>query len=256
MSDTFQAFPFPRERGVTVDGGRIASWKHPIYALIEIDVTKPRRLIREHKERTGESLSFTAFIITCLGKAVDADRRVQAYRDWRNRLIVFDDVDVNTMIEIEMPGRKMVLPHFVRAANKRTLREIHDEIRTVQTQPKTTREFGVRWFVYLPQFARDIFYWFVFRNPSWLKKTFCTVGLTSVGMFGMGGGWAIPFLTHTLDIAVGGIANKPALVDGRIESHEYLCLTICFDHDIVDGAPATRFAARFKELIESGYGLN
>jgi pyruvate/2-oxoglutarate dehydrogenase complex dihydrolipoamide acyltransferase (E2) component len=28
-----------------------------------------------------------------------------------------------------------------------------------------------------------------------------------------------------------------------------------FDHDMVDGAPATRFAARFKELIESAYGL-
>lgn len=255
MSDTFQVRPFPRERGVTIDGGRIASWKHPIYALVEVDVTKPRQLIRAHKERTGESLSFTAFIIACLGKAVDADRSVQAYRDWRNRLIVFDDVDVNTMIEMEFEGRKIVLPHFVRAANKRTMREIHDEIRAVQTQPRHTREFGLRWFVNLPQFARDIFYGFVFRNPQWLKKTFCTVGLTSVGMFGMGGGWAIPFLTHTLDIAVGGIATKPTLVDGRVEPHEYLCLTICFDHDIVDGAPATRFAARFKAPIENGDGL-
>ncbi len=28
------------------------------------------------------------------------------------------------------------------------------------------------------------------------------------------------------------------------------------DHDIVDGAPAARFAQRLKELIESGYGLH
>ena len=27
------------------------------------------------------------------------------------------------------------------------------------------------------------------------------------------------------------------------------------DHDIVDGAPAARFTARLKELIESGFGL-
>lgn len=172
MSDQFQVFPFPRERGVTVDGGRITSWKHPIYALVEIDVTKPRQLIREHKQRTGESLSFTAFIIACLGKAVDADRQVQAYRDWRNRLIVFDDVDVNTMIEIEMDGRKMVLPHFVRAANKRTFREIHDEIRAAQTQPQTTREFGVRWFVHLPQFARDIFLLVCFSQSLLAQKNF------------------------------------------------------------------------------------
>ncbi len=34
-----------------------------------------------------------------------------------------------------------------------------------------------------------------------------------------------------------------------------LCLTVCFDHDIIDGAPAARFVTRLKELIESGFGL-
>jgi hypothetical protein len=34
-----------------------------------------------------------------------------------------------------------------------------------------------------------------------------------------------------------------------------LCLTVVFDHDIVDGDPATRFARRPVELIESGSGL-
>ncbi len=30
---------------------------------------------------------------------------------------------------------------------------------------------------------------------------------------------------------------------------------ISFDHDIIDGAPATRFSQRLKDLIERGYGL-
>jgi pyruvate/2-oxoglutarate dehydrogenase complex dihydrolipoamide acyltransferase (E2) component len=29
-----------------------------------------------------------------------------------------------------------------------------------------------------------------------------------------------------------------------------------FDHDVVDGAPATRFVRRLMELIESGAGLD
>ena len=74
-------------------------------------------------------------------------------------------------------------------------------------------------------------------------------------MFGKGGGWAVPFGVHTLDIALGGINEKPGVVDGRIEIREYLCLTLMFDHDVVDGAPAARFTQRFKELIEDGYGL-
>ena len=45
------------------------------------------------------------------------------------------------------------------------------------------------------------------------------------------------------------------MVEGIVEPREILNLTVTFDHDIVDGAPATRFVKRLVELIESGYGL-
>jgi pyruvate/2-oxoglutarate dehydrogenase complex dihydrolipoamide acyltransferase (E2) component len=48
---------------------------------------------------------------------------------------------------------------------------------------------------------------------------------------------------------------KPVVVDGRIEPRELLNLTVLFDHNVIDGAPATRFTRRLVELIESGYGL-
>jgi len=54
---------------------------------------------------------------------------------------------------------------------------------------------------------------------------------------------------------VGGISAKPAVVDGRVVTREYLSLTVDFDHDIVDGAPAARFVQHLKELIERGDGL-
>jgi pyruvate/2-oxoglutarate dehydrogenase complex dihydrolipoamide acyltransferase (E2) component len=79
--------------------------------------------------------------------------------------------------------------------------------------------------------------------------------MTSVGMFGNGNGWAIPFGVHTLDIALGGIVEKPGVIDGCIEIRDYLCLTISFDHDIIDGAPAARFTTRLSELIAGGFGL-
>jgi pyruvate/2-oxoglutarate dehydrogenase complex dihydrolipoamide acyltransferase (E2) component len=60
---------------------------------------------------------------------------------------------------------------------------------------------------------------------------------------------------HTLQISLGGIARKPGVVEDRMEIREYLSVTISFDHDIVDGAPAARFAQRLKTLVESGYGL-
>ncbi len=56
-------------------------------------------------------------------------------------------------------------------------------------------------------------------------------------------------------MTVGGIGEKPGIVDGHIAIRDYLSLTISFDHAVINGAPAARFTERLKELIESAYGL-
>jgi pyruvate/2-oxoglutarate dehydrogenase complex dihydrolipoamide acyltransferase (E2) component len=94
------------------------------------------------------------------------------------------------------------------------------------------------------------------RDPTIAVSMGGTVALTSVGMFGGGrSGWGISPTLHPLGLVVGGIAWRPAVFAGRIEPREILSLTVSFDHDIVDGAPATRFVRRLVEMIESGYGL-
>jgi len=99
------------------------------------------------------------------------------------------------------------------------------------------------------------FSWIGRKYPQAWKKYVGTVGITAVGMFGKGAGWGIPPALPTLMITVGGIGEKPVLVDGQVAMRDYLSLTISFDHDIIDGAPAARFTERLKDLIESGYGL-
>jgi pyruvate/2-oxoglutarate dehydrogenase complex dihydrolipoamide acyltransferase (E2) component len=97
--------------------------------------------------------------------------------------------------------------------------------------------------------------WMGERSPQMWKKYRGTVGLTAVGMFGKGAGWGIPLASPPLWITVGGIGQKPGVVDGHIAIRDYLSLTISFDHETIDGAPAARFTQRLKDLIESGYGL-
>jgi pyruvate/2-oxoglutarate dehydrogenase complex dihydrolipoamide acyltransferase (E2) component len=253
---SYRTIPFPKIRRLMVDGGRMGRQKHLVHGLVEIDVTLARQAIRDHKSQTGETLSFTAFVMACLGHAVDMNKRMQAYRSWRDQLVIFDDVDVNTMFEVEVNGHKIIRPHIIRAVNKKALREIHEEIRAFQVENEGSREGNfIGGFVLLPGFIRRLFLGALFKNPHWLKEMNGTVSLTAVGMFGSGGGWGIPVSNHTLQVTLGGIAEKPGVVDGRIEIREYLSVTISFDHDIVDGAPAARFTQRLKESIESGYGL-
>ncbi len=249
--------PFPAARQLIVEAGRLGARRPLIHGLLEIDVTHARMVLREHKARTGETLSFTAFIVACLAHAVEQDRRVQAYRNWRNQLIVFDEVDVVTLIETERGG--VALPHIIRAANHKSFREIHAEIRAVQTQPARSEQRSstlMRLAPHVPALFRRMFYGLLLRSPQRLKQYSGTCLVTSVGMFGQGSGWGFGFLPmHTLGLTVGGIAQKPGVIEGRIEIREYLSLTITFDHDIVDGAPAARFAQCLKELLEIGYGL-
>ena len=256
-TSTYTQRPFPAARQIVIDAGRQGSRRHLIHGLLELDVTPVRQRLREHKQQTAEGLSFTAFIVRSLAAAIDLDRRVQGYRDWRNRLIVFDEVDVVTLIETERGG--VALPHIIRAANTRSFRSIHDEIRSVQARPDRSEQRSTltRLAPYLPALVRDVFYWLMLKNPLRFKRYAGTCVVTSVGMFGQSSGWGIGFLPmHTLGLTVGGIAEKPGAIDGQIAIREYLDLTITFDHDIVDGAPAARFAQRFKEMIESGRTLD
>jgi pyruvate/2-oxoglutarate dehydrogenase complex dihydrolipoamide acyltransferase (E2) component len=55
----------------------------------------------------------------------------------------------------------------------------------------------------------------------------------------------------SLEVVIGGMTQRPRVVDGQIEARDVLDLTVVIDHNVVDGAPATRFAAQLRELIET-----
>jgi len=248
--------PFPRARQPVLDAGRLSARRHIIHGLLEIDVTHARRFIHDHEAETGERLSFTGYLITCLAHAMVDHPTTNAYRNWRNQLITFKDVDVVTLIETEAGG--VALPHIIRAANQKSYLDVHREIRAVQAKPqRSEQKRGLAGYgQYAPRFLRGLFYWALRQNPHWMKRFAGTTVITSIGMFGRGPGWGLGFLPlHTLGLTVGGIGEKLALIDGEISRRETLCVTVSVDHDVVDGAPAARFAQRFRELLEGAHGL-
>src|SRR5512133_1673683 len=111
--DLFTLQPFPLPRQLMVDGGRMGRQKHTVHGLVEFDITKARETIRQHNLQSGENLSFSAFFLACLGKAIDSDKQMHSYRNWRNQLIIFDELDVNMLFEVEEDGRKTIRPHIL-----------------------------------------------------------------------------------------------------------------------------------------------
>jgi pyruvate/2-oxoglutarate dehydrogenase complex dihydrolipoamide acyltransferase (E2) component len=254
----YQVIRYPRYQRFAAAAYQTVRHKQMIHGLIEVDVTRARSALREYKARTGETLSFTAFLAACLAKAVDEHKAVQALRKGGKRLVLFEDVDVSTRVEHEVAGKKYVVPYIIRAANRKSVREMHNEIRAAQAAD--VRQALTR-FPLLPVALYRPFAWAIIAlgrmRPRLWKTLMGTVGLTSVGMFGNGAGWGIPASSPTaLMLTVGGIGEKLAMLDGRPVVREYLNLTVSVDHDLIDGAPAARFTQRLKELIESGYGLD
>ena len=245
------------QQQLTVDYMQMAGHRSNVHGLVEVDVTDARERIRTIEAATGTKLSFTAFIVACLATTVAEKPHVQRYRDWRGQIHEFEDVDVNVLIERETDGERVGIPHVIRQANERTVRSIHDEIRRVEAATTDRPEPGLaRLARRLPGFLRRQ----IWRLPQWFpsrwKRLAGSVAVTSVGMFGTGNGWAISPTNYTLQLTVGGIGTKPRLIDGELRSREFLSLTVTFDHDVVDGAPAARFVQRLGERLESCHGLD
>jgi pyruvate/2-oxoglutarate dehydrogenase complex dihydrolipoamide acyltransferase (E2) component len=237
---------------------------HWMYGLLEVDVTIAQQLIADHKRRSGEQLSFTGFLVFCLARAVDENKEVQAYLKGRKQIILFDDVNVGMLIEHKAGEKSALMGHVIQGANRKTYRQIHAEIRSVQSAPVPSNRGMPAWFrsaMLLPWplsgLVKALLAVGTRRDPTLRLGMSGTVFVSAVGMFGKGhSGWGITTTPHSLSLVVGSIAWKPAVVEGRIEPRQILCLTVAFDHDVIDGAPATRFARRLVELLESGYGLS
>ena len=135
---SFEVRPFPRGREEIVDALEVGVGRHMVHALLDLDVTDAWQRVRDHEASPGERLSFTAFLVASLARAIDGNRCLHACRDWRGRLVLFDEVDVVTLIESEVDA--VAVPHVIRAANRRTVGEIHAEIRRIQAEPAVAQE--------------------------------------------------------------------------------------------------------------------
>ncbi|MEV0804726.1 2-oxo acid dehydrogenase subunit E2, partial [Kribbella sp. NPDC050281] len=207
--------PVPWARRLVIDAARAAQRRHAIHGLFDVDVTSARGALRRHHETTGEDVSFTAFVVACVARAVAADPTVQAYRDLRGRDVIFDQVDIGLPVEVDVDGSPFAFTHVLRDAGHRTVEELHREIHDVKADPylspSVRKAPWARAYLILPGFVRVRLLGMLHRLPHRQRALAGTVGVTAVGMFGAGGGWGIAFQLHTLSIVIGGITRRPML---------------------------------------------
>jgi pyruvate/2-oxoglutarate dehydrogenase complex dihydrolipoamide acyltransferase (E2) component len=243
-------------RRVIVDIGAASSRRHAIPAWFSADVTE----VRQQLHARGRP-SLTVYVVATLARTVARHPRLHAVRDLRGRVVVFDDVDVNVSVEVEADGQPFPMNHVLRSAQARSPEDLHEEVQAVRSDPSRSPTVGlvapVRAYLALPAPLRSRLLGGVRRFPERQKALMGTVGLTSVGMYGGGGGLGLPFLVHTLDVLVGGLETRPGYgPDGALGPRQYLSIAVQVDHDVVDGAPVARFLADLREDLEQGRALS
>jgi pyruvate/2-oxoglutarate dehydrogenase complex dihydrolipoamide acyltransferase (E2) component len=259
-SPTYTESPFSLERKQIVDFLSIGKSKHHAYALIELDITgirdQLRRLGRAHKS----PLSLTGFLLNSFVQAIAVDKSMQGYRKG-SKLIVFDEIDVSTMVERKIDGVPRPVGYVLRNASEKSLLRICQEIREAKNHTQDdlidseemTRKKKFYSFVKRTGFLRRWFLHRMARDPFMKKKLTGTVGFSSMGMFSSNiAGWIVPITPHTLTAMVGGIRKQMEMRDAQLSEREIVCMTIAMDHDILDGAPTARFIDRLKRIVEKG----
>lgn len=247
MQKNYQVVPFSINRRMVAASASIGRERNNIHAVTEVDITEVRRLIDENRQRTGQRLSLTAYVVACLSRAVAENSYINAFRRGR-KLVLLNDVTVSVLMERNVSGEQVPEPLGIQAAQSKSFMQINDEIRSAQQASggKLGSLSGMTWINIIPGFLLKAFIRIASRSIK-MNSRYGVVGVTAVGMFGTEALWFVPLSGATLTVTIGGIMKRNTLD----KKNEYLCLTLSFNHDIVDGAPAARFVKRFAEIITS-----
>lgn len=244
-----------------MDGGEAIGTKHFIFGLLEVDITDVRRRLRE-LNRTGEHVSFISWVVKAVGDSVANNREVQAMLTSRNKLVVFEDVDIALPVEKTVDGRTEPFPVLIRAANRMSVQEINEQIQ--QFKARHIQDGGefvsndhnlpgmAQWIYYhLPKPIRTQILRRLFHSPLSAKRYSGTVFVTTVNAVGKVSGWSLPTRSMcNLTVAIGSITKKPWIVKDQIVAREIMNLTVAMNHDVIDGVPARRFVQDLVNRIQ------
>ena len=182
MKPGHKAIPFPVNRRVAAAAAAVAKGRPTIHAITEIDISEPRRIMREHKQQTGETLSLTAYVVACLARVVAENPEMNSFHKGR-KLILLSDVTIGTFVEREIDGENAPEPIGIRAAQSKSYRQIHDEIRAAQRGRggQYGSLSGMEWIRFIPFFLLRPFIRAASHSVSMIKRLSIVVGCARVG---------------------------------------------------------------------------
>lgn len=252
---SYKKMPLSFGRRMVAASASVTKDKNAIHCISEVDITKPRDLIKKHFEKTGEKLSLTAYIVACLSNVIKDYPQFNSFIKGK-KLILLDDITISVLIEREIDGGKVPEPIGIQKAQYKTYLQMHKEIREAKNQQtdKLGSLSGKIWINLIPSFFLRLMIRIADKN-IYMAKKYGKIAVTAIGMYCKEPIWCIPHGSATVLLTIGSIDKKVIELDNQFVSREHLCLSVSFDHDIIDGAPASRFMNDLINEIKSGENI-
>lgn len=218
-----------------------------IHGLLEVDVTEVRR---ELAQPAGATV--TAYVTASVARAIAQHPEINVRRAGR-RIVRFEHVDIVVTAEQHGNDEHLPRPHVLEAVEDMTFDDVAARLRSIRSSARGTAPARDRTVMErLPSPLRRLGARLATRVPAAAARFGPPTAISSLGMFGTGVAWGVPVSPLTLMVTVGSIGTRLALVDGQLCQREMLALTLSFDHSVIDGAPAARFASSLRDLLETG----
>ncbi len=182
-------------------------------------------LASRHEATLGFRISYNDILVRICAQALREHTRV-------NASIVGEEIHLHDVVHVGLAmeaGTDLVVAN-VKHADRKSLVEIANDIRSLVTR---ARSDGLG--------LDDI--------------TGGTFTITNLGTYGVDAFTPVLNPPESAILGVGALREKAVADDGQVIARLSMTLSLTFDHRVLDGAPAARFLARIRELIEQPYLL-
>lgn len=197
----------------------------------EADVTDLENLRRQygpHVEAVGGKLTVTAILLKTVATALRKFPKFNASIDLARREVVFKDyVNIGVAVDTE---RGLLVP-VVRDADRKSIVQLARDLSTIASKA---------------------------RDRKLMPDDLSGGNFTITNLGGLGTHHFTP-IVNAPEVAILGVGRaewKPAVVDGTIKPRLRMPLSLTYDHRLIDGADAARFAKWLVEALEQPFVLS
>ena len=185
---------------------------------LDVDMTQATALRREHSRGSDVPLSAADIIMKACAEALLKNPQLNTVLS-DGKVYYFDQVDIGLAVAL---NEGLIVP-VIKNVQAKTVKELASERKDVSGR------------------ARD----------GKLKADEMTGGTFTLTVLGTVDGFT-PLLNpgRSAILGVGRVAKRAVVVGDEIVAREMATLSLTVDHQVVDGAPASAFLRRLKQLIE------